>query len=416
MVEGLISTLALAPEILDQWATVDALPGKGKGQVIRVTRPTPTSGHPPGSSDVLRLFLSEDAAPERLEVEAQGVRGTLKFHAWQTEAIAQDALYQPPQGLPVKEVPPADLLRMWAAAIDFGYENIKPPPARPAKNTLAIIARDQAGHGLLCESQGKRLLLVEGTPEEMGAAQGRLLREPIRKLTGGVVYGIGAADSMNSGIWWFDRTAEIERRTGPHLPARFVAECDAMAAAAGLSTRDARSANLFPERFHCSGVALCGKATADGRILQARVLDYMRNIGLQDYACVTVFMPAKRNAWMSAGYAGFLGTVTAMNERGLAVGEMGGRGEGHWDGVPMSFLLRDIMERAATVEEALKILQDSPRTCEYYYIFSDKSRAMAAVHSEPEKITVLRPGEQHPLLPHVPEDTVLISAGHARKC
>ena len=71
--------------------------------------------------------------------------------------------------------------------------------------------------------------------------------------------------------------------------------------AAGISVRDARAANLFPERFHCSGVALCGKATVGGHILHARVLDYMRDIGLQDYACVTVFMPEKKNAWISPG-------------------------------------------------------------------------------------------------------------------
>ena len=401
---GLIDALALAPEILDQWLSVDPMSREGKAQVIRLTRR--------GSSDVLRLLLAADGAPERLEAEIQGVRATVVFHAWQTEAIAQDGLFQPPHDLTIREVPAADLRQMWAAVLDFAYANIKPPPSLPVKNSLAIVARDQAGHGLLCESQGKRLLFVEGTPEQMGAAQGRLLREPIRRLIARVVYGMGAADSMNSGVWWFDRTAEIERRTGPHLPPRFVAECDAMALAAGLSTRDARSGNLFPERFHCSGVALRGKATADGRILHARVLDYMRDIGLQDCACVTVFMPAGRNAWISAGYAGFLGTVTAMNERGLAIGEMGGRGEGHWDGVPMSFLLRDIMERAATVDEALKILQDSPRTCEYYYVISDKSRAMVAVQCEPEKITVLRPGEQHPRLPHVPDDTVLVSGGH----
>ncbi len=368
--------------------------------------------HPAGFQRRASTTACRRRRAERLEAEIQGVRATVVFHAWQTEAIAQDGLFQPPHDLTIREVPAADLRQMWAAVLDFAYANIKPPPSLPVKNSLAIVARDQAGHGLLCESQGKRLLFVEGTPEQMGAAQGRLLREPIRRLIARVVYGMGAADSMNSGVWWFDRTAEIERRTGPHLPPRFVAECDAMALAAGLSTRDARSGNLFPERFHCSGVALRGKATADGRILHARVLDYMRDIGLQDYACVTVFMPAKRNAWISAGYAGFLGTVTAMNERGLAIGEMGGRGEGHWDGVPMSFLLRDIMERAATVDEALKILQDSPRTCEYYYVISDKSRAMVAVQCEPEKITVLRPGEQHPRLPHVPDDTVLVSGGH----
>jgi hypothetical protein len=185
--------------------------------------------------------------------------------------------------------------------------------------------------------------------------------------------------------------------------------------AAGVSQRDGRYANLFPERFHCSGVAVRGKATKDGSVLHARVLDYMRNINLQSGACVQVFMPEGHHKWMSLGYAGFIGTVTAMNEKGLAIGEMGGRGEGDWDGVPMSLLLRDVMERAATVEEGLDILRKAPRTCEYFYVLSDKSRAMAGVHADARQITILRPGQQHPLLPHVPEDAVLMSGDDRAK-
>ena len=392
------------PEILDQWVTVEALPAPEKAQTIRVA----LRGE---GRDRLQVVVRDDM-PQRLEFDIQGMHGSILFHAWQFDTPAVDALFEPPHGLPVKEVAAADLTRMWAAVFNFAADTIMPVPPRPAKSGMEVVARDPAGHGLLCASQGKRLLFVEGTPEQMGTAQGRLLREPIARLTERVVYGVGAADSMTSGTWWFDNTAEIERRAGPHMPARFFAECDAMALAAGVSVRDARAANLFPERFHCSGVAMRGKATADGRILHARVLDYMRDIGLQDYACVTVFMPEKKNAWISAGYAGFLGTVTAMNERGLAIGEMGGRGEGQWDGVPMSFLLRDVMERAATVDEALEILRQTPRTCEYYYVLSDKQRAMAAVYCQPDQMTVLRPGEQHPRLPLVPDDTVLISAGH----
>ena len=112
---------------------------------------------------------------------------------------------------------------------------------------------------------------------------------------------------------------------------------------------------------------------------------------------------------MSLGYAGFLGTVTAMNEKGLAIGEMGGRGDGQWDGVPMSLLLRDVMERADTVEEALAILRDSPRTCQYYYVLSDRSGTIRAVECTPAEMKVLKPGQQDPRLPHVPDDTVLVS-------
>lgn len=281
--------------------------------------------------------------------------------------------------------------------------------AESPASQLEIVARDPAGHGLLCRSQGKTVLFVAGSPSEMGAAQGRLTAEKVRKLVEHVVYVVGAGQTFRSGKWFFDQMADIERRCGPYIPPRFLEECDALSDAAGLSRRDGRCANLFPELFHCSGIAVRGKATRDGRVLHARVLDYMRDIRLQDGATVTLFMPRGRHAWMSLGYAGFVGTVTAMNEKGLAIGEMGGRGEGHWDGVPMSLLLRDVMERAATVDEGLAILRQAHRTCEYYYVLSDKSRAMAAVECTPEKFKVLQPGEQDPRLPHIPADTVLVS-------
>lgn len=274
---------------------------------------------------------------------------------------------------------------------------------------LKLVARDPAGHGLLCETQGKTVLIVSGTPEQMGAAHGKLLGPKARRLMERVVYVVGGADTIYSGEWFLDRMAEIERRTLPHIPPRFVAECDAMSKAAGVSQRAGRYGNLFPERFHCSGVAVRGKASPGGQVLQARVLDYMRDIHLQKAAALVVFLPEGKHRWMSLGYAGFIGTVTAMNEKGLAIGEMGGRGEGDWDGVPMSFLLRDIMERADSVEQALGILRQSPRTCEYYYVISDKSRAMVGVRATPKELMVLQPGQQHEMLPNVPEDTVLMS-------
>ena len=271
------------------------------------------------------------------------------------------------------------------------------------------VTADPAGHGLRCECRGKTLLFVEGTPEQMGAAQGRLVGDLARQLTERVLYCVGGADSLHSGTWFLTRMEEIARRTGPHLPERFTRECDALSEAAGVPKRDGRYANLFPERFHCSGVALTGKATADGRVLHARVLDYMRDINLQRAATVTVFMPREHHAWVSLGYAGFIGTVTAMNEHALAVGEMGGRGLGDWDGMPMSFLLRDVMERAASVEEALTIIRTTPRTCEYYYVVSDKSGTIRGLYCTADKMEVLEPGRQHERLPHVPEDTVMIS-------
>jgi len=406
MLAGGAAAIALVPDTLDRWVTI-ADSTAGDGSAVQIT------GKGRGNESI-RLELKDDkTTPAGATFDVQGYRGKVVFHAWQLNGVATDALFEPPANVPSREVDAADLQRMFAALFQFAVESLdnSSPRATETGDALQIVARDPAKHGLLCRSQGKTVLFVAGTPEEMGAAHGTLLRGQVNKLTERVLYLMGAADSLQSGVWSFERMKEIERRVGPHVPPRFVAECDALAKAAGVSQRDGRFANLFPERFHCSGVALCGKATKDGKILHARVLDYMRDIKLQDAAVVTVFMPKGHNKWISHGYAGFLGTVTAMNEKGLAVGEMGGRGEGDWDGVPMSLLLRDIMERAATVEEALDILRKTPRTCEYYYVFSDKSRAMAAVHCDPRQMTVLRPGEQHPSLPRVPKETVLVSGG-----
>lgn len=60
-------------------------------------------------------------------------------------------------------------------------------------------------------------------------------------------------------------------------------------------------------------------------------------------------------------------------------------------------------------------MKATPRTCEYYYVLSDKTGELAAIRAVPQEVLVLGPGQQHPLLPHVPEDTVFISADERAK-
>lgn len=282
---------------------------------------------------------------------------------------------------------------------------------------IRILGRAPNGHGLLCQTRGKNVLIVSGTPEQMGQAHGHLLRQQVQGIAQRTMYLVGAGYTVSKNDWFFERMDEVLERTRPHTPERFLREIDAMAEAAGISRRDGRVANFFPEMFHCSGFAVRDSATRDGRILHARVLDYMRDIRLQDFACVQLFLPSdpELKDWMSLGYAGFVGTVTAMNEKGLAIGEMGGKGEGLWDGMPMSLLMREVMERAATVEEAIAIFRETPRTCEYYYVVSDRQRNLAGLYCTPEKVEVLEPGAQHELLPHVPPDTVMVSGGNRAK-
>jgi len=277
---------------------------------------------------------------------------------------------------------------------------------------LKIIKRADNGCGMLCKYKNKKnILFIEGSPEQMGQAHGQLLKSAIKGMEETILI-VAAGYVHTKDDWFFTRIKEVMRRTKPFIPKRFLIECDAMSKTAGITTQAGRHMNYFSEMFHCSGAAVCGSATTKGQVVHARVLDYMKEVNLQNYATLMVFMPEKYNNWVSISYAGLVGTVTAMNEKGLAMGELGGGGEGKWDGLPMTFMMRRVMEECTTVEDAVALMKKTPLTCDYYYILSDKNKSMRGVIAfSGSPLQVLKPGEQNKRLPPVPKDTVYLSGG-----
>ena len=101
-----------------------------------------------------------------------------------------------------------------------------------------------------------------------------------------------------------------------------------------------------------------------------------------------------------------------MNAEKISLGEMGGKGEGQWAGVPMATLMRRGLEECSSLEQVKQLWQSSPRTCEYYYVFADgKNRSAVGVAATPDTLQFVAPGEAHPLLGDGIEDAVVMSAG-----
>lgn len=269
-------------------------------------------------------------------------------------------------------------------------------------------------HGVRAKLNGVRdVVILEGTPEEMGNAHGRLLKNEVATMRARI-YAAATVAALANGESFVDKTDEAVRRSQPFVPTRFYDEMCALAKALEYDEQDVFRLNNFMELFHCSGAAIRGAASKDGRVIHARVLDYMRDIGLQDNSTIFVFIPKDRNAWISVSYSGFVGTVTAMNEKGLAIGEMGGAGEGKWDGLPMAFLMRRICEECSTVDEAIELMKSGPLTCDYYYVISDAQGNMAAIEAIAESevpVYVIRPGQEESRLPGALDDVVYISKG-----
>lgn len=268
-------------------------------------------------------------------------------------------------------------------------------------------------NGLLEWENGQRIALLWGAPEQIGKAHGELLKEEAWRCIDSVVYGFGSVQTIVTGKWFRHELESAYQRLAPFIPDRHKQETIALADALGVDRRLMEVVNVFPELFHCSGFAVFGSATKDGKLYHGRVLDYMTTIGLQDSATTFIIAPDGHLPFATIGYGGFVGSVSGMNEAQISLGEMGGRGEGKWDGVPMATLMRRALEECKTLAEVKQLWSSNPRTCEYYYVFADgKDRSAVGVAATPESLEFVAPGEAHPLLGDGIPDAVILSAGN----
>ncbi len=138
----------------------------------------------------------------------------------------------------------------------------------------------------------------------------------------------GIAQTIESGRWFQQRSAGRVQRLQPHIPDDHKQEINALADAIGWDQQLVRVVNVFPELFHCSGFAVFGKCDRRWKAVPrscTRLHDHHRAAGFGDdlYRC-----RRRQDPVCHVGYAGFIGSVSGMNARGVSLGEMGGRGEG----------------------------------------------------------------------------------------
>jgi hypothetical protein len=82
----------------------------------------------------------------------------------------------------------------------------------------------------------------------------------------------------------------------------------------------------------------------------------------------------------------------------------------------MAFLMREALEEAKNLDDAIAIFRDSKRTCEYYYVFADgRNNRAVGVDGSADRFKVIESGASHPRLPTPVPNTVLLSAGDRYK-
>jgi len=240
------------------------------------------------------------------------------------------------------------------------------------------------GKGWLERQQGFLVLHVEGTPAEMGEQQGALLKEHIQANLKSVMAG---AMEMGKEMGMSDPMPMVDKlwtQLAANTPPEYLEEMKALAAGAGIELKDLQRMVTVIEYGEimrtCSSFCVWGKATADGKMYQSRNLDYTMDAGLQDNFMLFVAKPQGKLAFVSPSYAGSVGVVSGINQKGIAVGEIGAgatEAERNFNGTPMPLLLRRVLETCDTAEKAAAVFQNAKRTAGFNFVFGDPANKTA---------------------------------------
>jgi predicted choloylglycine hydrolase len=155
----------------------------------------------------------------------------------------------------------------------------------------------------------------------------------------------------------------------------------------------------------CSTIALPPAASPDGIARFGRNLDFPSLGILNKHSTLMIYHPAGRNQFAAVGWPGMIGVVSGMNEYGLCLANMEvPRPARLPTAMPYTLLYRTILEQCRTVDQAIDLLQRTPRQTANNLMLMDAAANRAVVEIRPEGITVRR------ALPHA----ALISTNHQR--
>lgn len=214
------------------------------------------------------------------------------------------------------------------------------------------------------------VLYLWGSPYEIGYAHGKLCAEQVKGICQRLTLGaalMGLSPQKLDEAW---------AQMAPFVPARYHEELRGLADGAGVSLQTVQRAHAIPDlsEFHCTFFGAWGPATRNGHLIQIRALDYATEAGLQNQPALIVCRPNGGQTFVNIGWVGFIGCVSGMNTSHIAVSEIGDNfGAAHETlaGEPMPFLLRDVLERATTLDQGTSLIRSAHRTSSYLYCVGD---------------------------------------------
>ncbi|CAF0778411.1 unnamed protein product [Adineta steineri] len=191
-----------------------------------------------------------------------------------------------------------------------------------------------------------------------------------------------------------------------YTPPWFDEELRGLAAGSGVPYNMLRQLNLLPELLQasCTVLGAWGESTVASTLLHLRALDWDDKAPLANYATVTVYHPNASyegytenfhkyyrqenytsHAFANFGYLGLIGSLGAYSEASIGLGEKVWITEDKdiatRFGNPWTYVLRDVVQFADSIDTALTMLVNAHRTCSIHLGLGSYERN-ASIHSD----------------------------------
>ncbi len=236
------------------------------------------------------------------------------------------------------------------------------PTTGAAAPTPTPFSDGTSGNSSLRHQENVPVLVLEGTPAEMGRAAGVLIGKPAQELLDRYLLRwmarFGTLDSFRKGAKNYESRMTPDERD----------ELAAFSKASGIAQRDLLLAQCFLDMiqpFLCSAVVVSAERAADGKPLLARNLDFLSLGVAHRYSLVIARRPRKGKASVSVGWPGLIGTLSAVNEDGLTMATLVGYGfrSARGPGPPYTLLYRRLLESCTKTAEVVDGISRAERTC-----------------------------------------------------
>lgn len=234
------------------------------------------------------------------------------------------------------------------------------------------------GKGELKYINGVPVLVVEGTPEEIGEQFGTLAIKPAKKPL------VDKLDSFMKKAGWEGAYPIMLRTAGfllPIFPEPTQKELTAASKASGIERNIMIMTNAMPDLQKiggCSTMIIEPERSKTNAPLFGRLLDWPPHEDLPEFTLVTVYRQEKKHAIATVTFPIILGAISGMNDVGLslAINEINiskdKAPKSDLTGYPMLFLFRKLLEECTTVEEVETMLKNTKRTGYFCLTVCDK--------------------------------------------